>query len=321
MRWSVRNVRVPRRGFSTFSVLSLLINFGLPVQAAAARFSTVEGGGSLTGVLITGPIIEGDAAHFDQSLASVRQQYPDHHLRAIALDSPGGLVGEAAKMATRIRNLGLVTVVPDDATCASACSVLFAAGSIKVASPTARLGVHGAANLNGEQDTMASAATTRIAQALGLLGAPASVIGRMVVTPPGGMTWLSPQEVEMFPLGFSLRIDKQLFPIILSEYDAMLDSQKKAGVPLSLGRWIPSQPMPDYQRAGPALPSLAPPSPYVLPTPPHSKELIAEARDYSAGYLFGVGKPNSVCQGSPAWIRGCQGGAYYRTRNYTPFTR
>jgi len=286
-----------------------------PVQAASFSIVVPKSGPTM-GILLDGEIVSGDDERFAFAIATAERQYQDHRLRAVALDSPGGQIVEAMRMVDRIRRLGLVTVVPDGATCASACAVLFASGSIKVFSPKARLGVHGAANVEGVQDFSASALTTYLAQAFGSLGAPASVIGRMVVTPPANMTWLSLQEVGMFPLSVVQSIDKAEFPYILSGYDSRLAAQGRAGMPLSLGPEVPSPPMPDYQRAGPASSLMAPPSRYFSTAPIHSKELVETAKQYSTGYRFGVSRANAVCKGAPAWISGCKGGSSARLKSY-----
>lgn len=268
------------------------------------------------GILMIGTIISGDDNRLAAAVTTAKLEHQDHRLRAVALDSPGGQIAEAMKIVGRIRGMGLVTVVPDGATCASACALVFAAGTIKVVSPTAKLGVHGAANMHGEQDVQASAATTFLAQVFGRLGAPASVIGRMVVTPPANMTWLSQQEVEMFPLGIVQSIGRSEFPIILSGYDGVLERQIQAGQPLSLAHVLPSRPMPDYQSAGPVLPHTVLPSVYLSASPEHSQALIEQARQYSMGYNFGVSRLNAVCRGNTAWKRGCNGGASYRSKPY-----
>ena len=287
-----------------------------PQSGKAATFDTVipQFPGPAMGILLQGPIIEGDDARLDATITASNHAHPDHYLRAIGLSSDGGLISEALKMSVRIKKLGLVTVVPEGSTCASACALLFASGSIKVLSVGSYLGVHGAATFNGEQDTAAMAATTRMAKAFAEFGAPASVIGRMVVTKPSEMTWLSPQEVAMFPLGFVQYIDRYQFPIIAAGYDLLLNEQKAAGQLQSLTPYLGGGLRPDYQQAGPALPQTPPPTPYQISAPSHSGELITEARQYSLGYRFGVSRVHAICKGEVAWVRGCNGGASYRAK-------
>src|SRR5881628_107579 len=52
----------------------------------------------------------------------------------IGLNSPGGALLEAVKIADVIRYCKIATVVPNGQTCASACFIIFAAGGEKYAS-------------------------------------------------------------------------------------------------------------------------------------------------------------------------------------------
>jgi hypothetical protein len=103
---------------------------------------------------------------------------------------------EGAKLADAIRFARMASVVPRGATCASACFLAFAAGAEKFASSSASIGVHGAADENGRETAGSDAATVAMARIVKELGVPADIIGRMVVTPPSQMIWLSPNDLR-----------------------------------------------------------------------------------------------------------------------------
>jgi hypothetical protein len=114
----------------------------------------------------------------------------------IRLNSPGGNLLEGVKLADAVRFGKIGTNVGKNATCASACFLVFAAGSTKFANYTARIGVHGASDQSGEETVASEAATVSMAKVARGLGVPAAIIGRMVVTPPAEMVWLTPQDWE-----------------------------------------------------------------------------------------------------------------------------
>ena len=108
----------------------------------------------------------------------------------------GGNLLEGAKLADAIRYAKIASVVPNGATCASACFVAFAAGADKFASYSASIGVHGASDANGHESVASNAATVGMAKIVKELGVPADIIGRMVVTPPDQMVWLTPNNLR-----------------------------------------------------------------------------------------------------------------------------
>jgi hypothetical protein len=144
---------------------------------------------------LSGEITPGDA---DRLLAEVKGAMNDRRVIAgIRLSSPGGNVGEGFNLARIVRDAKIATIVPDRATCASACFIVFAAGSEKFADHTARVGVHGAASDRSQHETDQSrAATIIMARVVKELGVPPGIIGQMVVTPPDQMVWLSPDDLR-----------------------------------------------------------------------------------------------------------------------------
>ena len=138
-----------------------------------------------------GPIVHGDATRLEKALAAVP---PGKRLLALALDSPGGTVVDGAQMARIIRDRAVTVVVPSNSKCASACFLLFVASPRRLAAGDALIGVHGASD-DGNDDEVAMAMTTAMARAAAELGAPPSIIGKMVQTAPARMEWLTPKDL------------------------------------------------------------------------------------------------------------------------------
>lgn len=251
-------------------------------------------------LLVRGPVVEEDAGRLDAAIKRIGENYPDHRLRAIALDSPGGLLDEAKRMAGIIYSQGLATAVPEGAECASACVLLFVSGSRKIAAAGAFVGVHGAA-VAGIQTKGALAATTELAQAFERYGVPASVIGRMVVTPPDQVAWLTAKEIERMPAG------------------AVMSNLSVGEIPNALFGTFPRPAPPSFVPAPGAKPILlGEPAHTPAPVPlHHSTALIREATDYSAGYAYGNWRgPAANCgKAIGYWLSGCLAGSYDREKD------
>jgi hypothetical protein len=72
------------------------------------------------------------------ALASALAEHPNTH--RLELDSPGGGTDEALSMAALVEKYSLSTFVKDQ--CASACTIVFAAGRERLSTATAKLGFH-----------------------------------------------------------------------------------------------------------------------------------------------------------------------------------
>lgn len=172
---------------------AIVISCAIPSAAPAATFKSVAAKDGTTIILLSGEIVDGDA---DTLKASIKTANDAGKLvSGIRLNSPGGNLLEGLKLADAVRFAKVATNVAGNATCASACFLVYAAGAMKFANYTAQVGVHGASDQQGEETVASGAATVSMARAAQDLGVPAAIIGRMVVTPPNEMVWLTPQDL------------------------------------------------------------------------------------------------------------------------------
>lgn len=117
---------------------------------------------------------------FEKTLAEVP------HASVLMLNSPGGLVHSALSIATRVRGLGLTTVILDDNACMSACALVFFAGTKRLA--WGALGVHQISSSSGRGDMVGGQfALADVIEAMNEYGVPSEVIGLMLRTPPEEM--------------------------------------------------------------------------------------------------------------------------------------
>src|SRR5258707_15226664 len=163
-----------------------LVNAALSVSiAAAAEITSFNLEDDRVEISISGNIAPGD---IDALRASIKAANDAGKLvTSLRLNSEGGNLLEAVRLADAVRFAKVSTNVGQSATCASACFLIFAAGETKYANYRARIGVHGAAEYGVES----RASTRAMARAAEELGVPSSIIRRMVNTPPSEVECLS----------------------------------------------------------------------------------------------------------------------------------
>jgi hypothetical protein len=165
---------------------------GSPATAAELKSAALKDGRII--VSISGDIAEGDT---DALKAAIKAANDAGKLvGSVRLNSPGGNLLEGVQIAETVRFAKMATKVGQGATCASACFLIFAAGATKFANYTAQIGVHGASDQTGHETVQSGSATVSMARVAKELGVPAAIIGRMVVTPPNEMVWLSPADLQ-----------------------------------------------------------------------------------------------------------------------------
>jgi hypothetical protein len=337
-----------------FLITFVSCHFLLCINAYSATFETVlsKYSGAEMGLLLRGEIVQGDADRLEKALDIAIAQYPDHRMRAIALDSPGGLVDEAIKMANLIHKRGLAVMVPDKASCVSACVLMFAAGSDQVVSTAGRLGVHGISNGEGQQDSTALAATTNLAKLYADLGVPASVIGRMVVTPPEKITWLTSTDIALFPRAEIIQFALEDFPRVGDRGEEPLQGPYEEPLPRHTQAYRDGYQYgynhPDDcrdielrlhdlfdapvgcaagveaarrdNRVGPIVVAPTVPKATFNPAPPHSAQLVNRATQFANGYKSGfLTDTVSKCQSATDWCRGYSAGRELRRKWTGPF--
>jgi hypothetical protein len=138
----------------------------------------------------SGPIEKGDAAQF----AALPK------FNTLELDSPGGLVGEALKMAAIMdARGGIRTVVKPGSSCASACAMaLFVSGETRIVYMGGRVGIHSCAMPDG---TPAPECNKEMAANATGHNVPWKVIEDFANdTKPSSMNWIGAEEAECWGL-------------------------------------------------------------------------------------------------------------------------
>jgi hypothetical protein len=165
---------------------------GYPATAAVLKPAALKDGRIV--ISISGDIAEGDTDAFKSAIKAANDA--GKLVSSVRLNSTGGSLLEGVQLAEVVKFAKMATNVGQGATCASACFLIFAAGESKFANYTAQIGVHGASDETGRETVQSGAATVSMARVAKELGVPAAIIGRMVVTPPSQMVWLSPADLQ-----------------------------------------------------------------------------------------------------------------------------
>lgn len=187
----------PRRAARSLVAVAWL---GMVATSHAATFvasSPSRGGEDLS---MVGRVDGDDAARLDDALTEAASR--GLSVRRLRLDSPGGSAKGGLLLAQAVLAHGIDTDVPDGRLCASACFIVFAAGRHRTAGPTSVLGVHGSAE-DGEASERTAAIDAALAKVLSDLRVPASVVRRMLSTPPDDVYVLTRSDLGAMGVGRS----------------------------------------------------------------------------------------------------------------------
>ncbi len=169
---------------------SLLFGFSVSF-AADIGFSRLDSGEGY--ITITGEIRAKDAPDFITLADSLsRGGIP---AKFVVLDSPGGQVMPALEIARRVSEDGMGTVVLENATCASACFLIFISGSARAAMPGASMYVHRISDEDGDSLSARGYSVT-INDLYRKLKVPDNIRMAMLDTPPGESYRLTEQDLR-----------------------------------------------------------------------------------------------------------------------------
>jgi len=140
-----------------------------------------------TAIWLQGPLGEGSAKEVEAALDKNTQ------VETVVLSSPGGRLMEAEKIATRVRQRYLNTVVRGS--CLSACTYILLAGHHRSAADTAKIGFH-QPSFPGMTNLSQPFLTRQLTKYYQTEGLPASFIYRVAATPSDDMWYPTHDELR-----------------------------------------------------------------------------------------------------------------------------
>ncbi len=164
-----------------------------PAPASALQYRQLPLDPPYVGITATGPIVPGDFARLGAFIKTLSQS---EGTLSFFVDSPGGNIFEAVQIATFINKSAAVVAIPGGSQCSSACFLLFAAAAHRFMAPDALIGVH-STSLNGQENLASMGLTTAFARDAAAYGVPPAIIGKMVQTEPGRISWLTPSDLQL----------------------------------------------------------------------------------------------------------------------------
>lgn len=180
-------------GISFWSLSSLL-------TASEIQKGTYENG--LNVVQIVGEIQPDDAGKFKSIVRGLSKG-------VVVLSSPGGAIVPALEMGREIREAQFVTAVPADTLCASACGLIWLAGSERYAEEDSYIGFHAAYTYKGGATAESGMANALIGSYLNDLGLPDSAIAFVTNAPPEGMERLTKSKGRQIGISYTSIMDEK----------------------------------------------------------------------------------------------------------------
>lgn len=166
---------VQARAYAAVGIEYAKLALGRDDLGTPATFTTRNNG---TEIELKGALASGTA----QAFVALAEQTPT--LRTLILNSPGGRIFEAQKIAAFVRSRQLDTSVEED--CESACTLILLAGESRTADSLARIGFH-QPDFPGWNEAMKREAIQENSREYVAAGVSAEFVNRMMETPPEKM--------------------------------------------------------------------------------------------------------------------------------------
>jgi len=166
------------------AAISLAMAISAPVKAA--EITAVE----RNLIMISGEIVKGDADKFE----AIAVTAPADTL--VILSSGGGGIFESMMMGEVIRARHFATGIPNDAICASACGLIWLAGTPRYIGSTGKVGFHAAYVVKEGVASEIGNGNALIGAYLTKLGLSYNAIFYITSASPDGMAWLHPTDAQ-----------------------------------------------------------------------------------------------------------------------------
>ena len=159
---------------------------------------------------VVGKIDDGDFETFKQKTDQIGASNPKK-LVIVTLMSNGGAIGPAMQIGELVRKRGMLTFVPGDRTCASACALIWVAGWLRTVGDTPQIGFHAAYDEDTGRES--GAANAMIGAYLRDLELGYKAIHFMTRKGPTSLEWLTPELAQEVKVAWLLLQPPRAIPI------------------------------------------------------------------------------------------------------------
>ena len=157
----------------------------LSAPGRAATIEPVKNAAGRTDIVVYGEIQRGDDERFATVAGTVGED------ATVWLEGPGGALQDGLRIGTAIRLKGWKTAVPDDATCASACGLIWLGGIQRSLGLRARIGFHAAWVETDGRKLETGSGNALVGSYLNRLGLTDTAVFYLTSAPPDGAAWLT----------------------------------------------------------------------------------------------------------------------------------
>lgn len=184
--------------FSLWGWLSIFTAALLTPAAIAAEITPINRDGVTRAILIAGTIMPGDRQKFANIALTTDKA-------VVILFSEGGNVWDALEIGRAIRLKGFPTYVMANDVCASACALIWLAGTPRQMSSSARIGFHAVyMDASGARE-VSSSGNAIVGSYLNSLGLPEAAVFELTSAAPDSVQWLKPTEAAKFGIDVVVR--------------------------------------------------------------------------------------------------------------------
>ena len=182
--------------------LGLVFASLLSCDASAADITPFSRDGVTKVIFIAGTIMPGDRQKFVNVALTTDKA-------VVALISDGGNLREALEIGRAVRMKGFPTYVPPNSVCASACALIWLAGSPRNMTSSAQIGFHAVYVDEAGVPEISSSGNAIVGSYLNALGLPEVAVLKLTSAAPNDMHWLTPSEALSFGIEINVLADDQ----------------------------------------------------------------------------------------------------------------
>lgn len=209
-------------GSGCLSVLALAAATIVPsVASAADMFHTATGAGEGI-IVVTGDMVQSDAAKFRGIAANYRTA-------TVVFASKGGALSAGLSMGDTIRARKFTTSVSSGAVCASACALAWLGGENRAMSASARIGFHASFTIEDGAARESAVGNALVGAYITRLGLPIDMVIHATQASPREMAWLSTADAARLGIDVTITDAKPAKPAARDRVAATAGTSGGAG--------------------------------------------------------------------------------------------